>query len=113
VFCGVSVSDAVVSIVIYDSKKNTTQRSFARAGGPAFAGGFDLPLLAWKCRAWDVRAEVRSGFDRRQGESESEAECLFQLSQEAYVRSTLPPEPDRARAERLCMEMISEYHKEK
>lgn len=43
----------------------------------------------------------------------SEAERLFQLSQEAYVRSTLPPEPDRARAERLCVEMISEYHRKK
>jgi predicted nucleotidyltransferase len=40
----------------------------------------------------------------------AEAERLFQLSQEAYVRSTLPPEPDSARAERLCVEMISEYH---
>ena len=41
----------------------------------------------------------------------SEAERLFQLAQEAYVRSSLPPEPDRPRAERLCVEMISEYHK--
>ena len=40
----------------------------------------------------------------------SEAERLFQLSQEAYVRSSLPPEPDRERAERLCVEMISDYH---
>lgn len=40
----------------------------------------------------------------------SEAERLFQLSQEAYVRSSLPPEPDRARAERLCVTMISDYH---
>jgi len=40
----------------------------------------------------------------------SEAERLFQLSQEAYVRSPLPTEPDRARAEQLCVEMISEYH---
>ena len=40
----------------------------------------------------------------------SEAERLFILAQEAYVRSTLPAEPDRARAERLCVEMISEYH---
>lgn len=39
-----------------------------------------------------------------------EAERLFQLSQEAYIRSSLPPEPDRARAERLCVEMISDYH---
>ena len=41
----------------------------------------------------------------------AEAERLFQLAQEAYVRSTLPPEPDRERAERLCVAMISEYHK--
>jgi hypothetical protein len=40
----------------------------------------------------------------------AEAERLFQLSQEAYVRSSLPPEPDRDRAERLCVEMISTYH---
>jgi hypothetical protein len=40
----------------------------------------------------------------------SEAERLFQLSQEAYVRSPLPPEPDRVRAERLCVQMISEFH---
>jgi len=39
-----------------------------------------------------------------------EAERLFQLSQEAYVRSSLPPEPDRVAAERLCVRMISEYH---
>jgi hypothetical protein len=40
----------------------------------------------------------------------TEAERLFQLSQEAYVRSTLPAEPDRVQAERLCVKMISEYH---
>jgi len=40
----------------------------------------------------------------------AEAERLFQLAQEAYVRSSLPSEPDRERAERLCVEMISEYH---
>jgi hypothetical protein len=40
----------------------------------------------------------------------AEAERLFQLSQEAYVRSSLPPEPDRAKAERLCVTMISDYH---
>jgi hypothetical protein len=40
----------------------------------------------------------------------AEAERLFQLSQEAYVRSSLRPEPDRDRAERLCVEMISTYH---
>lgn len=41
----------------------------------------------------------------------AEAERLFQLAQEAYVRSTLPPEPDRPRAERLCVEILSDYHK--
>lgn len=40
----------------------------------------------------------------------AEAERLFQLSQEAYVRSSLPPEPDRDRGERLCIEIISTYH---
>jgi len=40
----------------------------------------------------------------------SEAERLFQLAQEAYVRSPLPPEPDRDRAEKLCVKMIAEYH---
>lgn len=39
-----------------------------------------------------------------------EAARLFHLAQEAYVRSTLPPEPDRNRAERLCVQLISEYH---
>ena len=39
-----------------------------------------------------------------------EAERLFKLAQEAYVRSPLPPEPDRQRAEKLCVEMISDYH---
>ena len=41
----------------------------------------------------------------------AEAERLFQLAQEAYVRSTLPPEPDRSRAERLCVDMVFQYHR--
>jgi hypothetical protein len=40
----------------------------------------------------------------------AEAERLFQLAQEAYVRSSLPSEPDRATAEKLCVEMIAEFH---
>ena len=40
----------------------------------------------------------------------AESERLFQLAQEAYVRSPLPPEPDRDRAEKLCVKMIAEYH---
>ena len=39
-----------------------------------------------------------------------EAQRLFELAQEAYVRSSLPAEPDHSRAERLCVEMISDYH---
>jgi hypothetical protein len=40
----------------------------------------------------------------------NESERLFQLAQEAYVRSSLPSEPDRERAEKLCVEMVAEYH---
>jgi hypothetical protein len=62
------------------------------------------------------RADAPELLDIKRGEwpldkVKSEAERLFQLSQEAYVRSTLPTEPDRSRAERLCVSMISEYHK--
>ena len=32
------------------------------------------------------------------------------LSSGRQVRSSLPPEPDRERAEKLCVKMISEYH---
>lgn len=40
----------------------------------------------------------------------AEAERLFQLAQEAYVRSPLPSEPDHVTAEKLCVAMISEFH---
>lgn len=39
-----------------------------------------------------------------------EAERLFSLAEEAYVRSSLPPKPDKSRAEKLCLEIISQYH---
>lgn len=39
-----------------------------------------------------------------------EAERLFALAQEAYVRSSLPAKPDKSRAEQLCLEIISQYH---
>src|ERR1044072_4770021 len=39
-----------------------------------------------------------------------EAERLFRLAEEAYVRSSLPAKPDNQKAEKLCMEMISQYH---
>lgn len=41
----------------------------------------------------------------------TEAERLFALASEAHVRSPLPPEPDRKRAERLVVEMVSDFHK--
>lgn len=41
----------------------------------------------------------------------AESERLFALAQEAYVRSPLPPEPDRDRAERLIMDIVCDYHK--
>jgi hypothetical protein len=61
------------------------------------------------------RADATELLDIKRGDwplekVKAEAERLFQLAQEAYVRSSLPPEPDRARAEQLCVEMISEYH---
>ncbi len=61
------------------------------------------------------RADATELLDIKRGawsldQVKSDAERLFVLAQEAYVRSSLPPEPDRERAERLCVEMISEYH---
>ncbi len=41
----------------------------------------------------------------------NEAERLFQLAQESYVRSSLPAEPDRQKAEQLVIEIVSDYHK--
>ena len=61
------------------------------------------------------RADATELLDIKRGDwpldkVKAEAERLFQLAQEAYVRSCLPSEPDRQRAEQLCVEMISEYH---
>lgn len=39
-----------------------------------------------------------------------EAERLFRLAEEAYVRSSLPPKPDAGKAEELCMEIVARYH---
>jgi uncharacterized protein len=41
----------------------------------------------------------------------AEAERLFALAQESYVRSPLPPEPDRKRAEQLVIGIVSDFHK--
>jgi uncharacterized protein len=43
----------------------------------------------------------------------AEAERLFRLAEEAYVRSSLPPEPDRNRAEQLCVDIVHDYHNSK
>jgi len=40
----------------------------------------------------------------------SEAEKLFSLAQDAYVKSSLPPQPDYENAEKLAMSMISSYY---
>ncbi len=44
----------------------------------------------------------------------TEAQKLFDRAQDAYIKSTLPNEPDRERAEQLCMDVIydacSHYH---
>ena len=40
----------------------------------------------------------------------AEAERLFQLAQEAFVRSPLPSEPDRQRAEDLVVSIVGDYH---
>jgi predicted nucleotidyltransferase len=40
----------------------------------------------------------------------TEAEKLFTLAHEAYVKSTLPAQPDRKAAEELLMRIICDYH---
>lgn len=39
-----------------------------------------------------------------------EAERLFKLAEEAYVRSSLPPEPDRDAAEELLARLVCNFH---
>lgn len=36
----------------------------------------------------------------------TEADRLFTLAQEAYVRSHLPPQPDMEKINKLCVEML-------
>jgi len=40
----------------------------------------------------------------------TEADRLFKLAEEAYIRSPLPAKPDRQKAEDLVVEIISRYH---
>ena len=39
-----------------------------------------------------------------------EAERLFKLAEEAYVRSSLPAEPDMQKAEKLCVSIVAHFH---
>jgi hypothetical protein len=41
---------------------------------------------------------------------QDEAERLFKLAEEAYVRSSLPPKPDTQKAEKLCVDIVARYH---
>jgi hypothetical protein len=61
------------------------------------------------------RADAEQLLEIKRGEwtldrVKTEAERLFKLAEEAYIRSSLPPKPDNERAERLCMEIVSRYH---
>src|SRR4029079_13812329 len=96
---------ALVRRVGYDAKNAAHLIRLLRMGIELLTEGImhveraDAPeLLDIKRGAWSL------------DKVKAEAERLFQLSQEAYIRSSLPPEPDRARAELLCVSMISDYH---
>lgn len=41
---------------------------------------------------------------------QQEAERMFVLAQEAFVRSTLPAQPDQRAAEQLCMGLIADFY---
>ena len=56
-------------------------------------------LLSIKRGEWDIERV------------KAEAERLFKLAEEAYVRSSLPPKPDNQRAEKLCLEIVAGYHR--
>ena len=95
----------LVMRVGYDSKNAAHLIRLLRMGieflteGTMYVERADGPeLLEIKRGAWPLE------------KVKAEAERLFQLAQEAYVRSPLPSEPDRDRAEKLCVKMIAEYH---
>lgn len=56
-----------------------------------------LELLAIKNGKWSLE------------KVQTEAEKLFELAREANVRSPLPPQPDIAKAESLCMAILREH----
>ena len=95
----------LVMRVGYDSKNAAHLIRLLRMGieflteGTMYVERADGPeLLEIKRGAWPLE------------KVKAEAERLFQLAQEAYVRSSLPAEPDRNCAEKLCVKMIGEYH---
>ena len=95
----------LVMRVGYDSKNAAHLIRLLRMGieflteGKMYVERADGPeLLEIKRGAWPLE------------KVKAEAERFFQLAQEAYVRSPLPPEPDSNRAEKLCVKMIAEYH---
>ncbi|HJQ24745.1 MAG TPA: nucleotidyltransferase domain-containing protein [Blastocatellia bacterium] len=61
------------------------------------------------------RADAEQLLEIKRGEwplerVKAEAERLFKLAEEAYVRSSLPPKPDSSKAEQLCLDIVSRYH---
>lgn len=63
-----------------------------------------------------ARADAENLLEIKRGEwsierVKEEAERLFKLAEEAYVRSPLPAKPDTLKAEKLCMEIVSHYHR--
>ncbi|MEW6129634.1 MAG: nucleotidyltransferase domain-containing protein [Acidobacteriota bacterium] len=63
-----------------------------------------------------ARADAENLFEIKRGEwsierVKAEAERLFKLTEEAYVRSALPVNPDTQTAEKLCMDIIGKYYR--
>ncbi len=61
-----------------------------------------------------ARADAENLLEIKRGEwsierVKEEAERLFKLAEEAYVRSALPAKPETARAEKLCLDIIGQY----
>jgi hypothetical protein len=95
----------LVKRVGYDSKNAAHLIRLLRMGveflndGDLRVSRTDSPeLLAIKRGEWPLQ------------QVKQEAERLFKLADEAYLKSPLPPEPEMCRAEALCIEIISDYY---